>query len=138
MAIVIRIVLGRGRCIGRSIEIGIGIFVTYCGILANILCYACGVADGVGEFVAEDAGCVGVFMVVAGAAGEFEFAGCFVFAWVEEVGAVGVKSVQYYECDLKATYHSRQNLKAIFFGAGWSLWFWAGESAMSTVCVRVA
>ena len=40
------------------------------------------------EHVAEDAGGDGVFGVLAGAAGELELVGVWVFFWVEHVGAM--------------------------------------------------
>lgn len=52
-------------------------------ILANVLRYACCVADLVGELVAEDACRLGVFAVVTRAAGKLELACVLVFSRVE-------------------------------------------------------
>jgi len=74
----------------RGIEVGVGIFrkvivmvVTHRRILANVLRYACCVADLVGELVAEDACRLGVFAVVTRAAGKLELACVLVFSRVE-------------------------------------------------------
>ena len=57
-------------------------------IRANILRHTSGLALLVVEDVAEDAGGDGVFGVLAGATGESEFVGFWVFFGVEHVGAV--------------------------------------------------
>lgn len=60
-------------CRVLGIEVGVGIIiVTYSRILANVLRYACCVADGGCELVAEDARRLGGLAVVACAAGELE------------------------------------------------------------------
>lgn len=56
-------------------------------IRANILSDTSSLADGVVEDVTEDAGGDGVFLVLAGTAGEGELVRVWVLFWVEHVGA---------------------------------------------------
>lgn len=60
-------------------------------ITAHILRHARRLSDCVVHIVTEDTGGLRFFRILAGAAGEHEFCGLFVFFGVEHIGAVGVQ-----------------------------------------------
>ena len=71
---------------GAEIRQGRGRRGTNRWIFADVLGYAGGFADCVGELVPEYAGCFRLFAVEAGSARELELIAVFVFFWVEKVG----------------------------------------------------
>lgn len=62
------------------------------GIRTNVLSHTGRLAGRVVEQVAEDAGRLGVFGVLAGSAGELQLVGVFVFLGVQHVGALGAEA----------------------------------------------
>lgn len=62
------------------------------GIRTNVLSHTGRLAGRVVEHVAEDAGRLGVFGVLAGSAGELQLVGVFVFLGVQHVGALGAEA----------------------------------------------
>lgn len=62
------------------------------GIRTNVLSHTGRLAGRVVEHVAEDAGRLGVFGVLAGSAGKLQLVGVFVFLGVQHVGAFGAEA----------------------------------------------